>query len=308
MNIQQLEYVIALDEYRHFVTAANHCNVTQPTLTMQLRKLEEELDIQLFDRSKKPLKPTPEGEIFIKKSRRILKDIKDLYGILDGEKNSVEGVFRLAVIPTLAPYLLPLFLPKFAAEYPDTQLNIEELESELIIKALNEGRLDMAIMATPTGEKDLDETLLFSEAFLFYGPLSHPLLLKATITASDLDAGQLLLLSEGHCFRNQALKLCGNQTDDSPFNFKYESGSIEALKGLVQRNIGYTLVPELSVGEPDIQYVKRFADPQPSREVSLVYHNSFNRPVLVESVKHAIRESLPAHISKPKEFVRIKWR
>lgn len=122
MNIQQLEYVIALDEYRHFVTAANHCNVTQPTLTMQLRKLEEELDIQLFDRSKKPLKPTPEGEIFIKKSRKILKDIKDLYGILDGEKNSVEGVFRLAIIPTLAPYLLPLFLPKFAAEYRNTQL------------------------------------------------------------------------------------------------------------------------------------------------------------------------------------------
>lgn len=307
MNIQQLEYVIALDEYRHFVTAANHCNVTQPTLTMQLRKLEEELDIQLFDRSKKPLKPTPEGEIFIMKSRRILKDIKDLYGILDGEKNSMEGVFRLAIIPTLAPYLLPLFLPKFAAEYPYTQLNIDEMESELIIKALNEGRLDMAIMATPTGEKDLDEALLFSEAFFFYGPLSHPLLQKERITASDLDTGQLLLLSEGHCFRNQALKLCGNQSNGHPFNFKYESGSIEGLKGLVQRNIGYTLVPELSVGELDSQHVRRFADPQPSREVSLVFHTSLNRPVLIDSIKHVIRESLPPQINKPKEFVRIKW-
>lgn len=308
MNIQQLEYVIALDEHRHFVTAAEHCHVTQPTLTMQLRKLEDELGVQLFDRSKKPLRPTAEGEIFISKARGILQDINGLYGALNAEKNSLQGRFKLGIIPTLAPYLLPLFLPGYAEKYPDTQLYIEEMESELIIKALNEDRLDLAIMATPTGERDLEETVLFNESFLFYGPSGHPLLSKEQVAADDLDANHILLLTEGHCFRSQALNLCKNRQTKAAFNFHYESGSIETIKALVKGGTGYSLVPELSVGPDDKPHVKRFSEPEPAREISIACHKSLNRPALIDSIKQQIRESLPSHIKRPREFTRIKWR
>ncbi|GAO31127.1 hydrogen peroxide-inducible genes activator [Geofilum rubicundum] len=308
MNIQQLEYVIALDDFRHFVSAAENCHVTQPTLTMQLKKLEEELDVLLFDRSKKPLKPTPEGVLFIAKARRILKDINDLHGALNGEKNSLKGQFRLGIIPTIAPHLLPLFLPLFAEKFADTRLVIEEMESELIIKALHENRLDLAIMATPAGERDLQETVLFNESFVFYGPAEHPLLDKGLLSPDGLDANHLLLLSEGHCFRSQALNICKTKVSHPVFNFQYESGSIETIKGLVKKGIGYTLIPELAISEGDKAHVRRFEQPEPVREVSIVCHKSFNRPVLIDSIKTAVRNSLPAHITRPREFVKIKWR
>lgn len=308
MNIQQLEYVVALDEHRHFVAAAESCFVTQPTLTMQLRKLEEELGVQLFDRSRKPLKPTAEGELFVVRARRILREINELHGALNGEKNTLEGEYRLGIIPTLAPHLLPLFLPAFVGRFPNTQLRIEEMESEGIIKALQEDRLDLAIMATPAGERDLDEVVLFNEAFVFYGPEGHPLLNEKELSSDLLDVAQVLLLSEGHCFRSQALNLCKSQLSHPAFNFHYESGSIDTLKALVRKGVGYTLVPELAVGAADAPYVKRFAQPQPVREVSLVCHRSFNRSLLLEAIKDLVREHLPAHITRPREIVKIKWR
>jgi len=308
MNIQQLEYVIALDDYRHFVTAADNCHVTQPTLTMQLKKLEEELGVVLFDRSKKPLKPTGEGEIFISGARRIIREINDLQGALNGEKNSIKGQFRLGIIPTLAPHLLPLFLPQFASDFPDTLLTIEEMESENIIKALHENRLDIAIMATPTEEKDLRESVLFNEAFVFYGPLGHPFIGEGLLSTEVLDANHILLLSEGHCFRSQALNICNIKVNKSAFNFYYESGSIETIKALVNRGVGYTLVPELAIYEGDKDNIMRFKNPEPVREVSIVYHKSFNRPYLIESIKGVVRDNLPEYINKPREVVRVKWR
>jgi LysR family hydrogen peroxide-inducible transcriptional activator len=308
MNIQQLEYIVALDDHRHFVTAAEHCHVTQPTLTMQLKKLEEELGVLLFDRSKKPLRPTAEGELFISRSRRILHDLNDLQNSLYEEKNTIKGDFRLGIIPTLAPHLLPLFLGAFVKENPDTILHIEELESEMIIKALREDRMDVAIMATPTEERDLSETTLFNEPFLFYAPVGHPLLNQKEVNGDDLDASKLLLLAEGHCFRSQALNVCHGNATARKFNFFYESGSIETLKGLVKKGIGYTLVPELSVNGSDKEYIRRFVMPEPVREVSLVTHTSFNRPLLIDRLKAAVRETLPDNIDKPREIVKVKWR
>lgn len=308
MNIQQLEYVVALDEHRHFVTAAEHCHVTQPTLTMQLKKLEEELGLLLFDRSKKPLVPTAEGEQFIAKARQILRDIADLKEGVTEEKNSISGEFRLGIIPTLAPHLLPLFLSKFVADNPETILHIEEMESEMIIKALREDRLDVAIMATPVEERDLKETLLFHEPFLFYAPKEHYLLNYKEVNARDLDASNLLLLAEGHCFRSQALNICNSKKGSNQFNFFYESGSIETLKNLVKKGVGYTLVPELAVGANDDEHIRRFIAPEPAREVGLVTHATFNRTLLIDRLKMAIRETLPAYIDKPKEIVRVKWR
>lgn len=308
MNIQQLEYVVALDDHRHFVTAAEHCHVTQPTLTMQLKKLEDELGVLLFDRTKKPLKPTPEGELFIAKARSILRDISDLKEGVDDEKNSIKGTFRLGIIPTLAPHLLPLFLARFVVDNPETILHIEEMESEMIIKALREDRLDVAIMATPVEERDLKETLLFHESFLFYAPREHPLLNKKEINSNELDASHLLLLAEGHCFRSQALQICNPTGLVNGFNFFYESGSIETLKNLVKKGVGYTLVPELAVGGEDEDYIRRFVKPEPAREVGLVTHTTFNRTLLIDRLKSSIRETLPSYIDKPKEIVRVKWR
>lgn len=308
MNIQQLEYAVALDDHRHFVTAAEHCHITQPTLTMQLKKLEEELGVLLFDRTKKPLIPTPEGEKFIVKARKILRDIDLLKEGLDEDKNSINGVFKIGIIPTLAPHLLPLFLSKFVKDNPETILHIEEMESEMIIKSLKEDRLDIAIMATPVEEKDLKETLLFYESFLFYAPEDNILLKEDEIKPEDLKVSNLLLLEEGHCFRSQALNICQSKGKSQDFNFYYESGSIETLKKLVKKGIGYTLIPELSVEERDSNNCKRFVKPEPVREIGLVTHASFNRTLLIDRLKAAIRETLPEHIDKPREIVRVKWR
>lgn len=308
MNIQQLEYIVALDDHRHFVSAADACHVTQPTLTMQLKKLEEEIGVQLFDRTKKPLRPTPEGEVFISRARRILLELQNLQEAIKDEQSSIKGEFRLGIIPTLAPHLLPMFLQRFIEENPDTILRIEDMESEAIIKALNDNRLDMAIMATPTGERDLKESVIFNEAFVFYAPETHKLLESETILPEQLDINNLLLLTEGHCFRNQALHICQSNLKKKSIGFHYESGSIETLKSLVRKGLGYTLVPELAINGIDKNNYKRFEYPEPVREISIVTHSSFNRSLLIDRLKSAIRDSLPPHIDRPKEFVRIKWR
>ena len=300
MNIQQLEYVVALDTHRHFVSAADSCHVTQPTLTMQLQKLEEEVGVLLFDRSKKPLRPTQEGELFITSARRILRDINALKELADEGKKSINGEFRLGIIPTVAPHLIPLFLDRFVKENPQTILRIEEMESEMLIKALHNDRIDLAIMATPTDEKELKETTIYFESFLLFAPQHHSLLKNKLVEPQHLDTSGLLLLSEGHCFRNQALNLCASSNGNNFHGFHYESGSIETLKSLVKKGMGYTLVPELSI--------RRFVKPEPVREISIVTHRSFNRQLLIDQLKSAIQTSLPESIVTPKEFVKILWR
>lgn len=308
MNIQQLEYIVALDTHRHFVAAAESCHVTQPTLTMQLQKLEEEVGVLLFDRSKKPLRPTAEGELIINRARQILRDINELKETGKEGSKSITGEFRLGVIPTVAPYLIPLFLAQFVKENPKTILRIEELESELLIKSLHDDKIDLAIMATPIEEKNLKETTVYYEPFLFYAPENHPLLQNGPVETTQLKASSLLLLSEGHCFRNQALNICSNTKRNVFHGFHYESGSIETLKSLVKKGMGYTLVPELSVCETDLPFTKHFKNPVPVREISIVSHRSFNRQLLIEKLKAAIQLSLPKNIVMPKEFVKIKWR
>lgn len=308
MNIQQFEYIVALDTHRHFVTAAESCHVTQPTLTMQLQKLEEEVGILLFDRSKKPLSPTPEGKLFIARTRQILRDITGLKEfVTEGIKN-INGEFKLGIIPTVAPHLIPLFLDIFIKENPETILRIEEMESEFLIKALKENRIDLAIMATPVDEKDLKETTIYFESFLLYAPENHPLLKNGLVEPAQLESSKILLLSEGHCFRKQALNLCLKTNESNFHGFHYESGSIETLKSLVKKGIGYTLVPELSVIDTDQPYTRKFKKPEPVREISIVTHRSFNRQLLIDKLKLAIQSSLPTNIVTPKEFVKIKWR
>ncbi len=309
MNIQQLEYIVALDTHRHFVHAAESCFVTQPTLTMQIKKLEEEMDVQIFNRTKQPIEPTAPGKEIIKRARQILRDIADLRNFAAWEQQSIEGEFRLGIIPTLAPYLIPRFLPQFVKDNPNTQLRIEEIESEKLLKALHNDEIDVGLMVTPAREKQIREIPLFCEPFLFYAPYDHPFMSSKRIVGQQIDPAKVLILTEGHCFRNQTLKICGQKKQTNNFGFFYESGSIEALKAMVRKGIGYTLVPELSVdGTNDLPFVRHFEEPEPVREVSIVVHQNFYRHLLIERLKNAILNNLPDHFSKTRNTRKINWR
>jgi len=307
MTIQQLQYVLSLEEERNFQRAADKCFVSQPNLTMQLKKLETEIDIQLFDRSKKPLVPTAAGEHFIQKARLILREIDELKQLVSDKKEDISGTFKVGIIPTLAPYLLPLFLPDFVRNYPDTRLEIQELKSSQIIDMLEKGTLDAGILSTPLSSKALREVPLFYEPFLAYLSPDSPLIEKNMISQEEIAHETLLLLSEGHCFRNQALNICGT-TSLNQQSVHIESGSIEALKGLVNQGMGATLVPKLSVGESEQAQVVRFEKPQPVREISLVVHSSFPRERLIEVIRDGIQDSIPKKLIQAKKRKRIPWK
>jgi LysR family transcriptional regulator, hydrogen peroxide-inducible genes activator len=303
MTIQQLEYIVALDTYRHFVTAADKCFVTQPTLTMQVKKLESELGIKIFNRCFKPLRPTREGEKVIKHAYRVLKEVNQMKDYLKNRKKELSGDFRLGVIPSLAPYLLPLFLPAFIEKYPKVRLKIFEKETGNIIKAIREDSLDLGLLVSPLETPDLAEYPLFEEPFLVYLPDNHPLLDMEVVPASMLYAPDMLVLTEGHCFRNQMLNICGEKNASG---FIYESGSIETLKRMVDKGVGYTLVPELSVeNELSAFRVRRFASPEPVREIALTYGYNFANHLMIEHLADSIMESVKGRFRSVKPGRRI---
>lgn len=310
MTLQQLEYIIALDNHRNFVRAAESCFVTQPTLTMQVQKLEEEVGFQIFNRSKKPFQPTSEGEKFIESARRIIGEVNLLKKQIDQEKEMIAGEFRLGIIPTLAPYLVHRFLPYFMKNLPDTRLIISELQSEHIITALKRDAIDIGIMATPLGESQIREIPVYNEPFLAYLPAGHPLLKKESFSQEELTTDGLLLLEEGHCFREQALNICSSNPDNTNRMFEYQSGSIGTLLRLVEKDTGYTLLPELSLEHEKLkpENLRRFSPPEPAREVGIVVHNTFSRESILKHLQQAIKANIPDYIRKTEDFVRIKWR
>jgi LysR family transcriptional regulator, hydrogen peroxide-inducible genes activator len=292
MTLQQLEYIVALDTCRHFVKAAEKCFVTQPTLTMQIQKLEEDMGIKIFNR--KPLQPTREGEKIINHAYRVLREVNQIREFVKYRKEDMHGEFRLGVIPSLAPYLLPLFLNYFIHCYPHTRLKVYEMQTVDLVAALRSDNLDLGLLVTPLMHRDLQEIPLFDEPFLLYLPENHPLSNIKTATPDLLDTSEMLVLTEGHCFRNQLLNICSETTRKINNNFYYESGSIETLKRMVDKGMGYTIVPALSVNEPfDSSRVKPFAHPQPVREVSLVSSYSFTRHALKKKLADCIRTSIP---------------
>lgn len=309
MTLQQLEYLVALDNHRHFVRAAEHCFVTQPTLTLQIQKLEDEMGAQIFDRSKHPIAPTPLGEMVILKARQILRETQQLKELVNEQRDGLDGTFRLGVIPTLAPYLVPRFLRAFSKQHPKTRLVIKEIESEAIIKGLNNDLIDIGLLVTPLEENSLREIPLFNEPFLIYSSENHPLYHKRVVKADEISTKGLWLLNQGHCFRNQVLNICDSSGATSG-NVAYESGSIETLKNLVKWNMGYTLVPELSIlHEMDNPMIKRFAKPEPVREVSLVVHNSFTKEALIGKLREEILANIPDGFKKStKRFIKVSWR
>lgn len=287
MTITQLQYVLAVAEYRNFTLAAEKCYVTQPTLSMQVQKLEDELDIQIFDRGKKPISITDAGQKIVEQARNIVNEAARIHDIVDQEKGFIGGTYTLGMIPTVMPTLLPMFLKTFIERYPRVQLIIKEQNTENIIKNLKEGHLDGGIAATPLAKDFLVERPLYYEPFVAYIPQGHRLDPRQPLRPEDLDLSDILLLQDGHCFRDGVINLCKASRQGEEERFQLDSGSFETLLNLADENMGMTLLPYLhtiGLDEKRQKQLKFFQEPSPAREVSLLYHK--------KKLKHQITEAL----------------
>ena len=291
MTITQFSYVLAVAEHQNFTKAAQKCFVTQPTLSMQIQKLEDELDVLIFDRSKKPIELTEVGKKLVTQARNIVNESNRIQDIVDKEKGFVGGEFKLGIIPTVMPTLLPMFLTNFVKKYPKVKLKIEELTTEEIITRINDGHLDAAIAATPLEQESIKERVLYFEPFVAYVPQNHRLHNNKKLETSDLDINDMLLLEDGHCFRDGVINLCKvfkNHNDDK---FQLESGSIETLIKLSNEGLGMTLLPylhTLDLPEKSKQNLRFFNEPSPAREVSLIYHKSELKMQIIEALQDVI--------------------
>ena len=302
MNLQQLEYIIAVDTHRHFVKAAEQVFVTQATLSMMIKKLEDELGVKIFDRSKVPVIPTDVGKEIIEQARKAIKETQKIDEIVQDLKGTVKGQMRIGIIPTLAPYLLPLFLSDFIKSFPSVKLQISELNTETIIKELEDQTLDAGILATPLNKSTLNERPLFYEQFVVYASSRNMVMKKKYLLPSDIDMTKLWLLEEGHCLRNQALNLCElKKQETGNANFMYEAGSIETLKKMVDINDGLTIIPELSLAdlsEEQQDRIRYFKNPAPAREISIVTYRHYAKDRLIKALEQSIMRNLPIELQK----------
>lgn len=313
MTLSQLDYIVAVDTYRHFATAADACHVTQPTLSMQIQKLEDELGVRIFDRSKQPVVPTETGQAILAQARDVLRAARRIPEIVSESKEELRGDFRIGIIPTLAPYLLPYFIGEFTQKYPAVSVQIQELVTEQVIERLRNGLIDVGLVVTPLAENGITEIPLFQEPFVVYAADSHPLLTQTIIAPQDLHADGLWLLTEGHCFRSQVMNLCGSDRQAGNSNsLHYETGSLETLIKLIDRQGGFTLLPYLATLDLDPVRKARlrpFEAPQPVREVSLVMHRSFLKRKLINTFKTEILAHLPTELVSQQQtgqLVRLK--
>ena len=304
MTLIQLEYIIALDALKHFAKAAAHCHITQPSLSMQVQKLEEELGVQIFIRTN-PVTTTETGQIIMEQAKKILAEARMMQHLVQQEKNIVAGTLKIGIIPTLAPYLLPQFLQAFIKQYPQVRLSIHELTTENIVRQLKNGSLDAGIMATPLNTAELKEEFLFNEEFVAYVSRKEKLFNKKYLLPDDINVHSMWLLEEGHCLRNQVMNLCALQKDASiEKHFDYAAGSIETLKHFVDKNGGITLLPELAtynMNSTKKNMLRYFKSPAPVREISLVTLKTFTKTRLIHILKQSIMESLPPQMEQKKK-------
>lgn len=291
MTITQLKYVLAVAEHQNFTKAAEKCFVTQPTLSMQIQKLEDQLDIQIFDRSKKPIELTEVGRKIVNQAKNIVNEADRITDIVDQQKGFIGGEFKIGIIPTVMPTLLPMFLKSFIKRYPKIRLKIEELNTEEIMQRINDGHLDAAIAATPLKNEQIKERVLFYEPFVGYIPSNHRLTSKKTIEVSDLNINDMLLLEDGHCFRDGVLNLCNAKKTKDLSEFQLESGSFEMLVKLTNEGMGMTLLPylhTLDLKEKEQEKLHYFSEPSPAREVSLIYHKSELKIQIIDALHKII--------------------
>ena len=291
MTITQLQYVLAVAEHKNFTLAAEKCFVTQPTLSMQIQKIEEELNVLIFDRSKKPIQLTAIGLKIVNQAKNIVNEAGKIKDIVEYQKGFIGGEFRLGIIPTITPTLLPMFLNNFIKKYPKVNLIIEELNTDEIILRLKNGHLDAAIAATPLEDEKIKEIVLYYEPFVAYIPSDHIASHKKEIEISDLNPDDILLLQDGHCFRDSILNLCKNQNIATRNTFQLESGSFETLIKLADEGLGTTLLPylhTLDLKEKDKLKLRHFKEPKPAREVSLIYPKSELKIHIIDALRNTI--------------------
>lgn len=305
MTITQLEYIVAVDAYKSFSVAAEHCFVTQPTLSTQVQKLEEELGVQVFDRSKNPIVTTDVGEKLIQQAASILLERDKLQAIIENEKNEFSGEIKIGIIPTISSFLLPFFLKSFLKNYPKVDVVIDELTTSEIISGLHKSVLDIGILALPISDSGITTEHLYSEPFVGFIPENHRLFKKNKLDITDLVTDDLLLLKEGHCLREHALKVCkstGKELSESSQKVVFEFGNLDTLIKLVKQNFGMTLLPYLSTkymsDEKQLHLVRVFNPPVPKREIALVHNKIFIRKHLVKALKKEILKSIPSELAE----------
>ncbi len=300
MTLTQLEYIVALDTHRHFALAAEKCFITQPTLSMQIQKLEDELGVKIFDRTKQPVIPTEIGAGIITQARKILHEAEMIKQIINDQKDTLSGELRIGIIPTLAPYLLPSLYKYMNKRYPNLNLIVKESITEDVIHNLKNNRLDCGIVVTPLKDLSIKEDVLFYEELFVYVSKKNSLFDKKYVLAKEIDPGQLWLLEEGHCFRSQILNLC-ELRKRSDFHFRYETGNIETLKRMVDKSDGITILPELAViefSQSERKLVRQLKQPSPAREVSLVTHRDHIKTKLIKALKEEILNIVPVQMRK----------
>ena len=302
MTIQQLEYILAINKFRHFAKATEYCRVTQPTLSMMVQKLEDELGIKLFDRSSQPVRPTPAGMKVLEQAQRVLYQASLIKDIVTEEKESVRGSFRLAVLPTIAPYLLPRFLQHLAEEHKDLDIRIQEMQTAPTLSALKKGEIDAAIIANQPVESELQGHFLYYEEFFGYVSRNEPIFAHDKIRTTDINDERLWLLDEGHCFRDQLMRFC--QREKVKVNqAAYRFGSLETFMHMVESGYGMTFIPELAtlqLNAEQRELLRPFAIPRPTREIYFVTRKDF--------IRHSLSKLLIEHIQDavPKEMLRLR--
>lgn len=292
MTIVQLEYLLAVANFGSFSVAAEHCFVTQPSLSMQIKSLEDELGVMLLDRSKKPVIPTEAGEAVLAQARETLREYNSIKEVVARIKGEMSGRIRLGVIPTIAPYMLHKFIPDFVQRYPKVELEIREMKTEYIIDALNRDRIDAALVAGGTCGDGILEYDLFDDRFFAYVSPDSPLYNKSNIRIEDIDMRDLILLSSGNCMRDQVLELC-QARKGVPAHYSFESGSLDTLMRIVDCTSCMTVIPEMAVEyvpKERRSQVKNLLKGASSRKISLAIRRTYVKKSIVDALKETILE------------------
>jgi LysR family hydrogen peroxide-inducible transcriptional activator len=309
MNIQQFQYILAVEELKHFETAAERCFITQSTLSTMISRFEDEIGIQVFNRKTKPVSVTKEGKQIVDRLRIITKEIDQLNNVAQELKGEMIGDLRIGIIPTVAPYLLPIFLSKFASEFPKVKIIIQEMTTSKIQQSLKDRTLDIGILATPLEETELIEFDLYSEPFLVYD--SYSLEKKDTIAIQDLDYSKLWFLEEGHCLRTQVQQICeiSNKRANKNLNFEFKAGSLDSLLRFTKANKGITILPYLAsfdLSHEDKNRLTPFSSPVPVRSIGLITHRHFVKKALLNRLQKLIQKEVDSMLPKILEATILK--
>ena len=300
MTLQQMEYIVAVYRLRHFAKAAEHCGVTQPTLSAMIQKLEQELGVKLFERSSQQVVPTAIGRLVVEQAWRVISRARKIKDIVEEERNALSGVFRIGILPTIAPYLLPRFFTRLMEEYPDIDFRVSEMKTADCKKALARGEIDVAIIVSLGEIEGMEQDSLYFEQFIAYVSESDSLFQSKSIRSADLPGHFLWLLDEGHCFRDQLVKFC-NIKSACDSKLTYSLGSIETFMRMVEAGQGITFIPELALDqltESQKRLVRPFAIPIPTREVVLLTTKTFVRKGIKQMMINESRDSVPQRMLK----------